>query len=97
MGDFVKGGFIQNAVALLNGLYMSKHSHLDTMVNFINNKIGCFCSMFLAALTAIFKVLIFREKKILPVLQKRISSLTNIYQILTSINKSLVVEGPSLK
>lgn len=79
MGDFVKGGFIQNAVALLNGLYMSKHSHLDTMVNFINNKIGYFCSMFLAALRQLFsKYSYLEKKKILPVLQKKISSLTNI-------------------
>lgn len=36
---------------------------------------------------AIFKIFVFREEKILPVLQKRISSLT-------IINKSLVVESP---
>lgn len=70
--------FVQNAVAVLDGLYISKHSQLDTMINFVNNKMGCFCSMILNALRQLFSKYSYLEKKILPPSTKENSSLTNI-------------------
>lgn len=61
--------FIQNAVAVLDGLYISKHSQLDTTVNFINNKTGCFCSIFLTPLRQQFSKYL-EKKNILPAFTK---------------------------